>query len=219
MIHSELVSASSRRVAPGRDAVPAEDAADRLRVRLLDRGDVQAQLESRPPPRHPGDLVAEDRLGQLLPVRRGRDRDPRVRMQMIDMRGIDQPVHRRVDTRRRPALAMQAVVERRHHLVLPLDPGINVHQRLQPVQPQHRQTLGLQRPEVPTGPLDPHQLDGLPRHRVDLAALRRRVPPGVVGVLGVRAQRFDRAISSQRSVATALSCGMRCDSGLRSVEA
>ena len=73
-------------------------------------------------------------------------------MQMIDMRRIHQPVHRRVDARRRPTLAMQAVVERRHHLVLPLHPGIHVHQRLQPIQPQHRQPLGLQRPEIPPDP-------------------------------------------------------------------
>ena len=45
MISSELRLALGRGVAPRGDAVPAQDAADGLRVRRLDRGDVQPQLE------------------------------------------------------------------------------------------------------------------------------------------------------------------------------
>src|SRR6185312_14644753 len=57
-----------RRRSPGGDAVAAQDAADRPRVRLLDRRDVQTQLEPGPPPRDPHDRVAEALGCQLLPV-------------------------------------------------------------------------------------------------------------------------------------------------------
>ena len=65
MISSELASHSLAGLAPGGDAVAAEDAADRLRVLLRDRGDVQAELEAGPAPRHPDDAVAEALAGQL----------------------------------------------------------------------------------------------------------------------------------------------------------
>ena len=160
MIHSELRSASLAVVAPRRDAVTAEDAADGLRVLRLDRGDVEPELEARPAPRHPDHLVAEDDLGELLAVGRGRDRDPRVRMQVVHVCRIDQPVHRRVDRRRGTPLAVQAVVERGDHLVLALDAGIDVDEGTQAIEPEHRQPALGQRSEITAGALDPQQLDG-----------------------------------------------------------
>ena len=68
-------------------------------------------------------------------------RDPGVGVQVIDVRGVDQPVHRGVDGRGGAALAVQAVVERGDHLVLAVDARVDVDQRAQPVQPQHRQVL------------------------------------------------------------------------------
>ena len=177
-----------RGLPPGGDAMPAEDAADRLGVGFLDRGDVEAELEARTPPRHPDDAVAVDLLGQRLAVGRGRDRDPGVGVQVVDVGGVDQAVHRGVDRRSRSALAVQAVVERRDHLVLALDTGVDAGQRTHPVQPQHRKTGLGQRAEVTAGALDPDQLDVLAGHRVDLGALGGGVAPGVVGVLGVAAQ-------------------------------
>ena len=175
-----------RGVAPGGDAVPAEDAADRLRVRRLDLGDVQAELEAGPPPGHPHHLVTEDLLGQRLTVGRGRDRDPGVGVQVVHVRGVHQAVHRGVDRRRGAALAVQAVVERRDHLVLTLQAGVDVDERAQPVQPEHGQAGLGQRAQVATAALHPHQLHVLARHRVGLGALRGGVPTGVVGVLRVR---------------------------------
>ena len=90
MISSEFASASLGGVAPGGDAVPAQDAADGLRVRRLDRGDIQAELETGPPPRHPHHPVTERLAGQLLPVDRGGQRDPGIRVQMIHVGGVDQ---------------------------------------------------------------------------------------------------------------------------------
>ena len=176
-------------VTPGGDAVSAEDAADRLRVLLLDLRDVQAELEAGASPRDPHDGVAEDGPGQLLTVRSGGDRDPGVGVQVVDVGGVDEAVHGGVDRRRGATTrAVQAVVERRDHLVLALDTRVDVHQRPHPVQAQDSQPAGLQRAEVSTGALDPQQLDVLARDRVGLGALGRGVPPGVVRVPGVGAQ-------------------------------
>ena len=188
MIHSEFFSHLSDGVAPRGDAVAAEDAADRLRVLLLDLGDVEAELEAGPAPRHPHDLLAEDLLGQLLPVGGRRDRDAGVGVQVVDVRGVDEAVHRGVDRRRGAALAVQAVVERRDHLVLAVDARVDVDQRAHPVEAEHGEAGLGQGAEVATGSLDPEQLDVLAGDGVGLGALRGGVAPGVVGVLRVRAQ-------------------------------
>ena len=175
-------------VAPRGDAVAAEDAADGLRVGLLDRGDVEAELEAGTTPRHPHDLVAEDLLGQLLAVGRGRDRDAGVGVQVVDVRGVDEAVHRGVDRGSGTALAVQAVVERRDHLVLAVEAGVDVDERAHPVEPQHCEPAGRQGAEVAAGALDPEQLDVLTGDGVGLGALGGGVAAGVVGVLGVGAQ-------------------------------
>ena len=117
------------RVSPSGDAVAAEDDADRLRVRLLHGRDLEAELESRASPRHPHDAIAEALLGQRLAVRRRRQRDARVRMEMIDMRGIDETVHRGVDRGCRAAAPVQAVVEGGDHLVFSIDSRVDVDER------------------------------------------------------------------------------------------
>ena len=109
-------------VAPGGDAVPAEDDADRLRD--WRHGTAAMSRPSWNPGRRHGthtDPVAETLLGQRLPVGSGRQRDARVGMQMVDVFGVEQPVHRRVDRRRRAAATVQAVVEQGDHLVLAVD--------------------------------------------------------------------------------------------------
>ena len=58
-------------------------------------------------------------------------------MQVVDVRGIHQAVHRRVDRRRRAALAVQAVVERGDHLVLAVDARVHVNERAHAVEAQH----------------------------------------------------------------------------------
>jgi hypothetical protein len=176
------------RGAPGGDAVPAQDGADGLRVGVLDRGDVQPQLETGPTPGHPENLVAEDLGGQRFAVGGRGDRDARVRVQVVHVRGVHEPVHGGVDGRGGAALAVQAVIKRRHHLVLALHPGVDVLQRLQPVQAQDRKVLCLQRAQVPAGALHPQELDVLAGDRVRLGALRGGVAPGEVRVPLVRAQ-------------------------------
>src|SRR5690606_29397381 len=89
------------RLSPRGDAVPAQDAAHRIRIRALDVADVESELEAGPAPRHPHDLAAVDALGELGAVRRGGDGDAGVGMQVVDVRLLDEGVHRGVDGRRR----------------------------------------------------------------------------------------------------------------------
>src|SRR5262249_55971279 len=83
--------------APRGDAVPAQDDPDRVRPGPAYRRDVEAELETGPPPRHPDHPVAEALLGQGLAVGRGGERDPGVRVQVVDVDRLDQAVHRGVD--------------------------------------------------------------------------------------------------------------------------
>ncbi len=182
MISNEFCSACSLSVAPGGDAMPTQDATDGLRVRRLDRGNVQAELEAGAPPRHPHHPIPERLTGQFFPVDRGRQRDPRIRVQMIHMRRVHQTMHRRVNRRGGAALAVQAVIERRDHLILPVHAGIHVNQGPQPVQPQDSEVLLRQGAKVTTGPLHPQQFHRFPGDRVGLGALGGGVPTGVVGV-------------------------------------
>ena len=177
-----------RRVPPGRDAVAAEDAADRLRVGALDLGDVEAELEAGTAPGHPDDAVAEDLLREGLAVGRRRDRDAGVGVEVVDVGGVDESVHGRVDRGGRAAGAEEAVVEGRDHLVLALHAGVDVDEGAHPVQAQHREAGLLQGAEVAAGALDPHQLGRLGRHRVDGLALGGGVAAGVVRGAGVRAE-------------------------------
>ena len=177
------------RVAPRGDAVAAQDRADRVRVLPPDGRDVEAELEARSAPGDPHDLVTEDRRRELGAVRGRGDRDAGVRVQVVHVRGVDQGVHRRVDRRRGAALAVQAEVERGDHVVLVLDAGVDLLEGPDPVDPQHRQPRRGQRAEVAPGALHPQQFDGLAGHRVDVGALRRGVPAGVVRDPRVRAER------------------------------
>ena len=147
-----------------------------------------AELEAGPPPRHPLHAVAEDLLGQRLAIDGRGDRDARVGVQVVDVRRVDQAVHRGVDRRGRATLAVQAVGEGSDHLVLAVDAGVDVGERAQAVQPQHRQARLGQRAEVTAGPLDPQQFGGLAGHRVGRGALGRGVAARVVRVRRVGAE-------------------------------
>jgi hypothetical protein len=132
-----------------------EDAADGLRVSILDRGDVEAELEPGTAPRHPHDDVTEDLLGQGLPVDGSRDGDAGVRVQMVDVDGADEAMRSGIDGRRGTPLAVQAVIESRHHLILPVHARVHAGQGAQPVQPQCRQPDRGQCGQVTARALDP----------------------------------------------------------------
>ncbi|MDI2022617.1 hypothetical protein PJL18_03157 [Paenarthrobacter nicotinovorans] len=166
----------------------AQDGADGLRVGLLDRGDVQAQLETGTTPRHPHHLVAKDLGSQGFAVNGGCDRDARVRVKVVNVGGVHQAVHGGIDRRRGAALAVEAVIEGGHHFVFALDAGVNGLQCLQPVQPEYCEVLRLQGAEVAAGALDPKKLYVLTRDGVLLCALGGGVAAGEVGVPLVRAE-------------------------------
>ena len=98
-------------------------------------------------------------------------------MKVVDVWRVDEPVHRRVDRRRRAALAEQAVVERGDHLVLAVDARVDVDERAQPVEPQDGEAGGGERAEVAAGALDPQQLDVGAGHGIDAVPLAEVLPP------------------------------------------
>ncbi len=124
-------------------------------------------------------------------------------MQMVHVRGVDESVHRGVDRGRGASLAVQAVVERRDHLVLALDARVHPGQRPQPVQPQHGQPRPGQRAEIPAGSLDPHQFDVTTGDGIGPDTLRGGVPPGVVGIARI-------ATEPMRPPEQFSDCGMGC---------
>ena len=197
MISSERASHSSLVAPHAVMPCPPRMHPDGLRVGRGDRGDVQAELEAGPPPRHPRHPVAEAlrRSASPRPPRwpgRCRNRGAGGR------RAARRPARasRCRSTARRPpgagphhpAQAVQAEVERRDHLILPVHARVDVHQRAQPVQPQHRQPGRGQRAQVPARALDPQQLDVLAGDRIGRGALGRGVAAGVVRVPRVRAE-------------------------------
>src|SRR5207247_1748845 len=95
---------------PGGDAVPAQDDPDGFRVVSPDLRDIQAELETGPSPRYPRHPVAEAGLGQRLAVPGRGQRDARVRVQVVDVRRVDQAVHGGIDGRGRAPFPMQAEV-------------------------------------------------------------------------------------------------------------
>ena len=165
-----------------------EDDADRRGRCGPDGRDVEAELESRAAPGHPRDAVAEAFAGQALAVSGGREGDARVRMQVVDVRRVEQAVHRRVDRRGRTAAAMEAEVERGDHLVLALHAGVDADERPQPVEAQDRQTRLGEGAEVATRALDPHELDRQSGRRIGGDSLGRCIAAGVVGVARVGAE-------------------------------
>ena len=150
-----------------------EDDADGIRPVALDRRDVETELEARSSPGDPCDPVAEAVAGQALAVGRGGQRDARVRMQVVDVAGVDEPMHGGIDRRGRATASEQAVVERRDHLVLAVDARVDVDEGAQPVEPEDGQTGLGERAEVAAGALDPQQLDVSPGDRVGRATPSR----------------------------------------------
>ena len=112
---------------------------------------------------HPHHSVAEDLLGQCLAVGGGGESDAGIRVQVVDVGGVDQAVHRGVDRRRRASAAVQAVVEGGHHFVFAVHARVDVDQRAHPVQPQHGQAVFGEGAQVAAGSLDPHEFDRLHR--------------------------------------------------------
>ena len=156
---------------------------------VLDRRDVQAELEAGAAPWHPHHAVAEDGARERLAVGRGGDRDARVGVEVINVCGVDKAVHGRVDRRRGAADAMAAVVEGRHHLVLAVDAWVDVRRGRAACRGEAwRGRLVPSVPRSPPEPLTHRRSIGLAGHGVNLGALGGGVASREVGVLRVGAQ-------------------------------
>ena len=124
---------------------------------------IEAELEAGSSPRDPRDAIPETLPGQPLAVGGGRERDPGIRMEVVDVGGVDEAVHRRIDRRRRAPATMEAVVERGDHLVLALDARVDVDEGAQPVQPKHGETTAsVSVPRSPPEPLTHRRSMGRP---------------------------------------------------------
>ena len=141
------------RLAPRRQPVAAQDAADRGRICSMQGRDVEAELEAGSAPVDPQHLVTEAALGQLRTIDRGREGDDRVGMEMVDVHRIDERMHRRIDARRRGAATEEAVVEQANHLVLVLWSAVDTDEPLHAAEFQRGQAGLAQRPEVSPEPL------------------------------------------------------------------
>jgi hypothetical protein len=176
------------RRAPRGDAVPAEDDAHRVGVGRLHRGDVEPELEAGPTPRHPDHPVAVDLRSELLAVERRGDGDASIRVEVIDVRGGDECVHRGVDRRSRSTPPVETEVEGRDHLVFAVLTRVDVDQGPEAIESQHRQTRLRERAEVAARTLHPQQLHVVTRGGVGLDSLGRGVAAGIVRVAPVGTQ-------------------------------
>jgi hypothetical protein len=167
--------------------VAAEDHALEAGAGLVESLDPQRELEPGSPPWHPGHLLPEALLGQLLAVGGGGQRDDGVGVEVIDVRNPEQPVHRGVDAGRGATGTEAAEVEQLVQLVLLLLAPVHLLEASKPLHDQGRQAVGGQRAEIPAGSFDPHHLhvvagDGILGH-----SLGRGVPAAVVGVAAIGA--------------------------------
>ena len=106
------------------------------------------------------------------------DGDAAVGVEVVDVGGGDEAVHRGVDRRRRAAPPVEAEVERGDHLVLALLARVDVDEGPQAVEAQHGEAGLGQRAEVAAGALHPQQLDVGAGGRVDAPSpLAEVLPP------------------------------------------
>ena len=137
-VEAALLAFIARRT-PRREAVPAQNASDRCRIRSVKRGNVEPELEARPTPVDPENLVPETTLGELRAIDRCRKGDDRVGMKMVDVHRIDECMHRGVDAGRGASAAEEAVVEQTHHFVFVFRPAVDTDQALDSAELENRQ--------------------------------------------------------------------------------
>jgi hypothetical protein len=150
--------------------------------------DAQRELEPGSPPWHPGHLLPEALLGELLAIGGGGQCDDGIRVEVVDVRNPEQPVHRRVDAGSGATPTEAAEVEQLVQLVLLLLAPVHLLEASKPLHDQGRQPIGRQRGEIPAGSFDPHQLHVVTGDGILHERLGRRVPAAVIGVATIGAQ-------------------------------
>ncbi len=125
-----------RSLGPAEQAVPFQHHAAYAGVCRRHVAQLQAQIEAGALPPKPADLVAIYLARQCLAVGSGGNGDDRVGMDMVDMRGIDEAVQRRVYAGRAGVQTKSAMGEILDHLVLVLHPAIEPLQLTQAIEIQ-----------------------------------------------------------------------------------
>ena len=173
---------------PVDEAVLAEDRARRFGMRLAASLEREAELEARPHPRQPEDLVAVDLPRDLLASHARGERDHRDRVGVVDVPMRHEGVQRRVDRARAGIEVPHAVAVRLDHRVLgrALEPAIGPRcvdalERLELLHRERREELPPCRAQVAAGSLHPQHLFGATGERIDRVDLRRRVAAAGVG--------------------------------------
>ena len=169
------------RVGPRDDAVAAQHDPVELGLGGDEVAEPQAEVEPGPLPVEPAEPALERRLDVLAAVRRGREGDQGVRMQVVDMGEGKKSVQRRVDRRDRAARSEAGVVEQTDHPVLVVAASVDAFQAAQPLEVDERETSRRQRAEVAAGALDGENVARLARDRILELDLHGRVAAAEVG--------------------------------------
>ncbi len=187
------------RVAPGEQAVAAEDDAVAAGI-VLDRlAQHQRQLEAGPLPRHPDDLAAVFLVELFEPglaVGARRQGDGPVWMQMVDVIERQEGVQRRVDRGGDAVLAEREQRVEAHHLVLELLAAVARDQAFELVEIEHRKSRIPDRSEVAAAALHGHHPRRRAGHRIGQIELRAGVAAAEVGDAQIGAEQV-RAVAQQ----------------------
>ena len=182
-------------IGPVDKAVLAHDRALCVRMLSADPLQLQPELEARPLPVGPDDVVAVDLARERRPILRRGERDDRHGMHVIDVRERDIRVQRRVDARRGRIAIEGGVRIHPHHGVFSRRLGATLLVLLvQRAKREHliqveRREVGLRRrAEIAAGALDPQHALLLSGERVRNVELRRCITATRVGDARIRAE-------------------------------
>ena len=106
----------------------------------------EPQVEAGPLPVEPAESAREGLCDPLPPVRGRRERDQRVGVKVVDVRGREESVQRRVDRGDGAAGPEPRVVEQRDHLVLVFQAAVDALHRAQAVEVDEREPAGVSVP-------------------------------------------------------------------------
>ena len=166
---------------PGEQAVSAEHHADIFGMIGRHLAELQAEIEAGTLPRQKADLVAVNLLRQLFGVGRGRDRDHRVGVDVIDVARGNKGVQRRIDRGRARIEIEGAMVEQRDHFVFMRDAAIQPLQRLELIEIEGGEAVALHRADVAARALHPEHSLRLLRQWIARLHFRRRVAAAEIG--------------------------------------
>ena len=166
----------------------AEHHALHIRIGLGHGAELQAQIKAWPLPGQKAKLAAIDLFRQRFGVFARRDRNDRVRVNVIDMAVRDEAVQRCVDRGRARIEVEGAVVVERDHLVLVLEAAIDRFEAHELVHVERREAVKLHRADVAAGTFDPKDLSRSARQRIGRGQLGRRVAAAEIGDAQVAAK-------------------------------